>query len=165
MKRSTLITLILGTALAVAPAAHAVVLSEGSGGAGTAAFVPSSTSSTNLSPAEYQALQIRGAALNQQYGNALTRLTPDEFKSVVQSGLTPDELVGAVARGETLNAQYGTSVTIRPDILGGDGGSATTGGGSSIDWTTAVPGTLVGIMLIAVASLAVTRRRGYHFGF
>jgi hypothetical protein len=165
MNRKALITLILGTALAVAPAAQAVVLSDGSGGAGTAAAVP--TSSTNLSPAEYQALQIRGEALNQQYGNALTRLSPDEFKSVVQSGLPPEALVAAVARGQALNAQYGTSVTIRPDILGGDGGESTISGstGDSIGWNAGIAGAaLAGAMLLALG-FAVKNRRRHQLSF
>jgi hypothetical protein len=168
MNRKALITLILGTALAVVPAAQAVVLSDGSGGAGTVAFVPTSTS-TNLSPAEYQALQIRGEALNQQYGNALTRLTPQEFKSVTQSGLTPDELVGAVARGQALNEQYGTSVSIRPDVLGGDGGESTspisTSTGNSIGWNAGIAGAaLAGAMLLALG-FAMRNRRRHQLSF
>lgn len=163
MNRKALITLILGTALAVAPAAHAVVLSDGSGGAGTAASVPTSTS-TNLSPAEYQALASRGLALNEQYGNALTAMPPQEFKSVVESGVTPEELVGAVARGEALNEQYGTSVSIRPDILGGDGGESTspisTSSGDSVGWNAAIGGAaLAGAMLLALGFAVKTRRK------
>ena len=167
MNRKALITLIIGTALAVAPAAQAVVLSDGSGGAGTAASVP--TSSTNLSPAEYQALQARGEALNRQYGNALTRLSPDEFKVDVQSGLSPEELVAAVARAEAMNQQYGTSVTIRPDILGGDGGESTspisTSTGDSIGWNAGIAGAaLVGAMLVALG-FAVRNRRKHQLSF
>jgi hypothetical protein len=43
VKRITLITLILGTALAIAPAAQAVVMSDGDGGGANAVIVPSDT--------------------------------------------------------------------------------------------------------------------------
>jgi hypothetical protein len=167
MNRKALITLILGTALAVVPAANAVQLSEGTDGWRSAESVRTSTSS--MTPAEYQALASRGEALNQQYGNAVTRLSPEEFKSVVQSGLTPEEIAGAVARGEALNGQYGTSVTIRPDILGGDGGESTSpisgSTGDSVPWSAAIAGSaLVAAMLLALG-FAVANRRRHQLSF
>ena len=94
MKRTTLISLVLGTVLAVAPAAHAVVLSDGSDGTRTAGSVQ--TTPSNLSPAEYSALVARGEALNQRYGNAATALTPQEFRSLSRT-MTSEELVAAAA--------------------------------------------------------------------
>ena len=35
-----------------------------------------------MTKAEYRALMIRSAALNERYGNAVTRLSPKEFKAL-----------------------------------------------------------------------------------
>jgi hypothetical protein len=164
MKRITLISLILGTVLAVAPAAQAIVWSDG--GDSSSSSAPTLTS--GMSQAEYQALMARGEALNQRYGNAVTGLTPTEFRSLYQSGgnrLSPQELSALIARGEALNEQYGSGTTFQPDILGGDGGlstaTPTVTGGDSFAWGTVGIGaaTLAGVMLLALASLAITRRR------
>jgi hypothetical protein len=184
MKRISLITLILGTVLAVAPAAHAIVWSDG----GSSSSASSPTLTSGMSQAEYQALMARGEALNKLYGNAVTGLSATEFRSLYQNGgnrLSPQELIALVARGDSLNKQYGTSTastdvrdgwtnsitpspsyTFRTDILGGDGGASTAPipsatGDDSFAWGTVGIGaaTLVGVMLLGLASLAVTRRR------
>jgi hypothetical protein len=62
-----------------------------------------------MSKAEYRALMLRSEALNERYGNAVTRLSPLEFAALWQAGadrLEPQELVAAVTRGEALNEAY-----------------------------------------------------------
>jgi len=183
MKRTTLITLILGTALAIAPAAGAVVMSDGSASEATAvtsvvtdgwmsSITAPVTSVPTVGPnkAEYRASMARGEALNQLYGNALTRLSPQEFTALYQAGgdrLSTQELVALVERGDALNSEYGSgsSVTFRPDILGGDGGvstaTRTATGGDSFAWGTLgiATSTLIGVMLLGLAAATVTRRR------
>jgi len=186
MKRTTLITLILGTALAIAPAAGAVVMSDGSASDATAVtsvvtdgWMSSITAPVTSVPtfgpnkAEYRALMARGEALNQLYGNALTRLSPQEFTALYQAGgnLSTQELVALSERGEALNSEYGSgsSVTFQSDILGGDGGASTQAptatGGESIPWNTAIGGAaLIGAMLLALG-FAVANRRRHQLSF
>jgi len=62
-----------------------------------------------LTKAEYQALMTRSESLNEQYGNAVTRLSPLEFAAIWLAGgdrLEPQELVAAVTRGEAINDAY-----------------------------------------------------------
>jgi len=121
MKRIALITLILGTALAVAPAAYAVVMSDGAADSSGVVFQTDVLGGdgipTGLSQAEYQALLARGEALNQQYGSVSSPQVP---------------------------------------VAGGD----------SFDWSTVGIGgaALAAAMLLAIASLAATRRR-HQLGF
>jgi hypothetical protein len=167
MKRITLITLILGTALAVAPAANAIVWSDGGGSPSAYVQAPAA----GMSKAEYRALLIRGEALNQKYGLASS------------TGISRAEYRALKIRGEALNQKYGLgssttpevtdgwtnsispSTTFQPDILGGNGGvstaTPTATGGDSFAWGPVGIGaaTLVGVMLLALASLAITRRR------
>ena len=72
MKRKALFTLILGTALAVAPAATRSALDDGGG------------NGSGRGGSAGQALVIRGEALNKLYGNAVTALTPQQFKSLYE---------------------------------------------------------------------------------
>lgn len=186
MKRTTLITLILGTALAIAPAAGAVVMSDGSTSEATAvtsvvtdgwmsSITAPVTSVPTVGPnkAEYRASMARGEALNQLYGNALTRLSPQEFTALYQAGgnLSTQELIALSERGEALNSEYGSgsSVTFQPDILGGDGGASiqapTATGGDSIPWNAAIGGAaLIGAMLLALG-FAVANRRRHQLSF
>jgi LPXTG-motif cell wall-anchored protein len=162
VKRTALITLILGTVLALAPAAHAVVMTDGSpsdDGIVISTDVLGGNGAPNgISPAEYQALAIRGEALNQRYGNAITRLSSPEFKAAVESGLSPQEFVASVERGEGLNNWPGNVTTTQTPAATDH---------SSFAWgdTALAASTLAGVMLLAVASLAVTRRRKHGFSF
>ncbi len=146
MKRIALITLILGTALAVAPAANAVVMSDGaadsSGVVVQTDVLGGDGIPTGLSQAEYQALLARGEALNQQYG--------------IPTGLSQAEYQALLARGEALNQQYGSVSSPQVPVAGGD----------SFDWSTVGIGgaALAAAMLLAIASLAATRRR-HQLGF
>jgi hypothetical protein len=117
MKRMALMTLILGTVLAVAPAAHAIVWSDGG-----------SSSDTYV--------QVPPAGTSQVTDGWMSSVTPS------------------------------TSYAFQTDILGGDGGATTAPiptatGDDSFAWGTVGIGaaTLVGVMLLGLGSLAVTRRR------
>jgi hypothetical protein len=122
VKRLALITLILGTALALAPAASALIPSGDPGGIAGDSFV------------------FRTDVLGGD-GNyaAKTAITDGWMASVTSSG-----------------------VTLRPDILGGSGGltsAPVAATDDSFDWSTALGATLTGMLLLALAGAAVTRRR------
>jgi hypothetical protein len=79
----------------------------------------SSSKPAAMSKAEYQALMSRSEALNARYGNAVTRLSPQQFKSLYEAGgdrLPPQELVALVARSEALNSRYGLGATSGPGV-------------------------------------------------
>ena len=139
MKRLTLITVILGTALALVPVASAVVLSDGAGGTGGTAVVPS-TQATNDAT---QAVIARSEGLAKYYG-------------------TDPATQAVLLRSTGLANYYGLDgVTLRPDILGGNGGSEITpiSTGNSFDWNTTISATLAALLLAAMAGAIVTRRK------
>jgi hypothetical protein len=121
MKRKALITLILGTALAVAPAARAVVMSDGS----------------------------------------ISSSSPVSASSTLQPNLVGDGWMSSIL----------PSVTLRPDILGGDGGVSTPAvptatGGDSFAWNAAIGGAaLIGAMLLGLAFALANRRRRHQLSF
>jgi hypothetical protein len=121
VKRLALIIVTLGTALALAPAASALIPSGDAGGTDSGVV--------------FRADVLGGD------GNyaAKTALTDGWMASVTSSG-----------------------ITLRPDILGGHGGVASApaaGTDDSFDWSTALGATLTGMLLLALAGAAVTRRR------
>jgi hypothetical protein len=135
VKRLTLITVILGTALALVPAASAMVLSDG-GGTGGTAVVPPTNDAT-------QALVARSEGLAKHYG-------------------TDPATAAVLLRSTGLANYYGLDgVTFRPDILGGNGGSEVTpiSTGSSFDWNTTIGASLAALLLAAMAAAVITRRR------
>ena len=70
---------------------------------------------TGMSQAEY-ALMIRSEALNRLYGNAVTLLSPRQFKELYQAGgnwMTP-QAATTVAASEALNRHDGLERTSRP---------------------------------------------------
>jgi hypothetical protein len=74
----------------------------------------SSSKPAAMSKAEYRALMSRSEALNARYGNAVTRLSPQQFKALYAAGgdrLAPQELLALVARSEALNRRYGLGGT------------------------------------------------------
>jgi hypothetical protein len=156
MKRKALFTLILGTVLAVAPAAGAKVITDGGTGTGSG---PAAT----MSQPEYQALMIRSAALNKLYGNAVTALTPQQFKSLYDAGLnrmTPQEQIAVVARSEGLNRAYGGGGN--GNVVATQGPSAATDA-DSFAWDAAYGAiALTGAMLLALGFAVVSRRRHHH---
>lgn len=93
--RRTLATLAIGAVFAgaIATAASAGVLK-------------------GMTMTEYRALQVRGEALNDLYGNAVTRLSPAQFAAYWNAGawrLSPDEFNTIVVRSEGLNS-YGETL-------------------------------------------------------
>ena len=59
-----------------------------------------------MTKAEYRALQIRSEALNNLYGNAVTRLSPAQFAAYWNAGgsrLSPDAFDALAVRSEGLN--------------------------------------------------------------
>ena len=90
--RRTLAALAIGAALAGATATAA------------SAGVPE-----GMTKAAYRALHIRSEALNNLYGNAVTRLSPAQFAAYWNAGawrLSPDEFNALLVRSEGLNS-YG----------------------------------------------------------
>ena len=138
MKRLTLITVILGTALALVPAASAVVLSDGGGGTSGTAVVPS----TQPTDPATQALVARSEGLAKYYG-------------------TDPATQAVLLRSTGLANYYGLDgATFRPDILGGNGGSEIPiSTGSSFDWNTTIGASLAALLLVAMAGAVVTRRK------
>ena len=116
MKRLALISMIIGTALAIVPIASSMVLGDGGGGIATAA-IPG-----GVDPAT-QATVLRSAGLAGYYG--------------------------------------ASGVTLHTDILGGSGGSsaAPAATSDSFNWTPVLAATLAGMLLLAAAATAVTRRK------
>lgn len=69
----------------------------------------SSTTPAGMTRAEYAAVLTRSEALNKQYGNAVTRLSPGQFAALWKTGghrLDPQGLAGLVTRSEGLNNLY-----------------------------------------------------------
>jgi hypothetical protein len=75
--------------------------------AGATATAASAGVPEGMTKAEYRALQIRSEALNNLYGNAVTRLSPAQFAAYWNAGawrLSPDEFNALVVRSEGLNS-------------------------------------------------------------
>jgi hypothetical protein len=159
MKRTSLITLILGTALAVAPAVYAAPMPDGGNGNGFGSPV----SSVTITKAEQQALVARGEALNKLYGNAVTALTPHQFKALYENGLanvSPQEQAAIVARGEALNKAYGAGGS--GNVVATQPGS-TSGDDNSFVWNATYGAVaLTGAMLLVLGFAVVSRRRHHH---
>jgi hypothetical protein len=180
MKRLTLFSLILGTALALVPIASSMVLSDGGGGSGAVAAAPG-----GIDPAT-QAVLLRGKALAQYYDTGAVVSSPanipltgkalgafyDTGAMVTSGSAQPtssatskpvDPATQAVLlRSKGLADYYGANgVTFHTDVLGGNGGSsaAPTAAGDSFDWSPVLAATLAGMLLLAAAATIVTRRK------
>jgi hypothetical protein len=80
--------------------------------AGETATAASAGVPEGMTKAAYQALHIRSEALNNLYGNAVTRLSPAQFAAYWNAGasrLSPDEFNALVVRSEGLNS-YGKTL-------------------------------------------------------
>ncbi len=148
MKRLALLSLIIGTALALVPVASSMVLSDGGGSGGGISAAPG-----GIDPAT-QAVLLRSKALAQFYDTG----------AVVTSGTpTVDPASQAVIlRSKGLADHYGANgVTFHTDVLGGNGGSAAapTAVGDSFDWSPVLAATLAGMLLLAAAATVITRRK------
>ena len=85
--------------------------------AGATATAASAGVPEGMTKAEYRALQIRSEALNNLYGNAVTRLSPAQFAAYWNAGasrLSPDEFNALVVRSEGLNSYGKTLQTSTP---------------------------------------------------
>jgi hypothetical protein len=83
----------------------------------TASAQAATSKPAGMSQPEYRALMIRSEALNKLYGNAVTRLSPRQFKELYQAGtnrMAPQEFAALVARSEALNRRYGLDRTSQP---------------------------------------------------
>ncbi len=156
MKRTSLFTLILGIALAVAPSVYAAPMPDGGNGNGFGS--PAIT----IGNADL----TRGEALNQLYGNAVTALTPQQFKALYENGLanvSPQEQASIVARGEALNKAYGAGGS--GNVVATQPGS-TSGDDNSFVWNaTYGVAALTGAMLLVLGFAVVSRRRHHQPGF
>jgi hypothetical protein len=68
-----------------------------------------STKPAGMTQAEYAAVLARSEALNKEYGNAVTRLSPKQFAALWKAGgdrLEPQELVALMTRSAGLNHMY-----------------------------------------------------------
>jgi hypothetical protein len=138
--KTTFVALLLGTALAVAPAAGAKVVLDG-GNSGTSTGITTFRPSA-MTAAEYRALVIRGTALNAVYGNHITDLSPQQFKKAFDEGM-------ARANG-TVPA---TSGSVQPS----------NSNGWTFHWNDALIAAAAA-MLLALAFVGVTRRRHHRLG-
>ena len=80
--------------------------------AGETATAASAGVPEGMTKAAYRALHIRSEALNNLYGNAVTRLSPAQFATYWNTGasrLSPDEFNALVVRSEGLNS-YGKTL-------------------------------------------------------
>jgi hypothetical protein len=80
--------------------------------AGETATAASAGVPEGMTKAAYRALHIRSDALNNLYGNAVTRLSPAQFAAYWNAGasrLSPDEFNALVVRSEGLNS-YGKTL-------------------------------------------------------
>lgn len=121
----------------------------------------SSSKPAAMSKAEYQALMSRSEALNARYGNAVTRLSPQQFKALYEAGgdrLAPEELAALVARSQALNSRYGLGGTSGPAV---DTQQPAVSPGSTFDWADFGIGAaaMLGLLLLA-GGLIAGRRYG-----
>ena len=73
-----------------------------------------SSKPTGMSQIAYRAMIIRSEALNKLYGNAVTRLSPQQFEELYRAGayrMAPEAVVALVERSEALNRRYGLDRT------------------------------------------------------
>jgi hypothetical protein len=80
--------------------------------AGETATAASAGVPEGMTKAAYRALHIRSEALNNLYGNAVTRLSPAQFAAYWNAGasrLSPDEFNALIVRSEGLNS-YGKTL-------------------------------------------------------
>ena len=97
-------------------------LAIGAALAGETATMASSGVPEGMTKAADRALHIRSEALNNLYGNAVTRLSPAQFAAYWNAGasrLSPDQFNALVVRSEALNSysktlQASTPVTTTP---------------------------------------------------
>jgi hypothetical protein len=132
---------------------------------GTIGVLAASAQAATSKPAEmsqpaYRALMIRSEALNKLYGNAVTRLSPQQFKELYQAGanrMAPQESAALVARSEALNRRYRLNRASQPTKVM----EQPTGSGNGFAWGGFGIGAaaMLGLVLLSGGLLA-----GAYFG-
>jgi hypothetical protein len=125
--------------------------------AGETATAASAGVPEGMTKAEYRALQIRSEALNNLYGNAVTRLSPAQFAAYWNAGawrLSPDEFNALVVRSEALNNLYGKTLQASTPV-------ASTSASTSFAWDDFGTGMAAAFGLVLLTGgLAVAVRTG-----
>ena len=111
-----------------------------------------------MSQPAYRALVIRSEALNNLYGNAVTRLSSQQFGELYQAGanrMAPQAVAALVARSEALDRKYGLERTSGPTKF------VKQPMGNGFDWADFGIGAaaMLGLVLLSGAILA-----GAHLG-
>ena len=124
--------------------------------AGETATAASGGVPEGMTKAAYRALHIRSEALNNLYGNAVTRLSPAQFAAYWNAGasrLSPDAFNALVVRSEGLNS-YGKTLQASTPV-------ASTSASTSFAWDDFGIGmaTAFGLVLLT-GGLAVAVRTG-----
>jgi hypothetical protein len=109
-----------------------------------------------MTKAAHRALQIRSEALNNLYGNAVTRLSSAQFAAYWNAGasrLSPDEFNALVVRSEGLNS-YGRTLRASTPV-------ASTSASTSFAWDDFAIGMAAAFGLVLLTGgLAVAVRTG-----
>ena len=85
-----------------------------------------------MTQSEYRALMIRSEALNELHGNAVTRLSPQQFTGLYRAGasrMAPQAFAALVARSAALNRQSRLDTSQPTTVV-----EQPTGSGSGFDW-------------------------------
>ncbi len=124
--------------------------------AGATATAASAGVPEGMTKAAYRALHIRSEALNNLYGNAVTRLSPAQFAAYWNAGasrLSPDEFNALVVRSQGLNS-YGKTLQASTPV-------ASTSASTSFAWDDFGIGMAAAFGLVLLTgSLAVAVRTG-----
>ena len=119
-----------------------------------------------MSQPAYRALMIRSEALNKRYGNAVTRLSPQQFKELYQAGanrMAPQEFAALVARSEALNrfVANDNAHQVKPTSQPTKVVEQPTGSGNGFSWGDFGIGVaaMLGLVLLSAGLLA-----GAYFG-
>jgi hypothetical protein len=124
--------------------------------AGETATAASAGVPEGMTKAAYRALHIRSEALNNLYGNAVTRLSLAQFAAYWNAGasrLSPDEFNALVVRSEGLNS-YGKTLQASTPV-------ASTSASTSFAWDDFGIGMAAGFGLVLLTGgLAVAVRTG-----
>jgi hypothetical protein len=124
--------------------------------AGETATAASAGVPEGMTKAAYRALHIRSEALNNLYGNAVTRLSPAQFAAYWNAGasrLSPDEFNALVVRSEGLNS-YGKTLQASTPV-------ASTSASTSFAWDDFGVGMAAAFGLVLLTGgLAVAVRTG-----
>ncbi len=119
-----------------------------------------SSKPAGMSQPAYRALVIRSESLNKLYGNAVTRLSPQQFKKLYQADanrMAPQAFAALAARSEALDRRYGLNRPSQPTRVVGRQADS----GNGLDWGDFGIGAaaMLGLVLLSGGLLA-----GTYFG-